>query len=64
VNGAEVERTATGFAVRVPKSETPAVAGRLLAALPVVDLTITEPPVEQVIERVFAAPTSEADRDD
>jgi viologen exporter family transport system ATP-binding protein len=56
VDGAEVERTATGFAVRVPKSETPAVAGRLLATLPVADLTIEEPPVDRVIEEVFAGP--------
>ena len=31
-------------------------ASRLLAALPVADLTIEEPPVDQVIEQVFAAP--------
>jgi ABC-2 type transport system ATP-binding protein len=63
VNGAEMEPTATGFTVRVPKAETPAVASRLLAALPIADLTIEEPPVDQVIEKVFAAPTSEADWD-
>ena len=63
VNGAEMERTATGFTVPIPKTETPAVASRLLAALPIADLTIEEPPVDQVIEAVFAAPTSEADRD-
>src|SRR5215212_3125211 len=63
VNGAEMEPTATGFTVRVPKTQTPAVASRLLAALPIADLTIEEPPVDQVIEKVFAAPTSEADRD-
>ena len=58
-NGAEVERTATGFTVRVSKADTPAVAGRLLAALPVADLTIEEPPVDQVIEQVFAAAGAE-----
>jgi ABC-2 type transport system ATP-binding protein len=63
VNGAEIEPTATGFTVRVPKTETPAVASSRLAALPIADLTIEEPPVDQVIEKVFAAPTSEADRD-
>jgi ABC-2 type transport system ATP-binding protein len=59
VDGAEVERTATGFAVRVPKTDTPAVAGRLLATLPVTDLTIEEPPVDRVIEEVFAGPARE-----
>jgi ABC-2 type transport system ATP-binding protein len=62
VNGAEVERTATGFVVRVTKADTAAMAGRLLAALPVADLTIEEPPVDQVIEQVFAgAATQERD---
>jgi ABC-2 type transport system ATP-binding protein len=62
-DGGEVERTATGFAVRVPKAETPAVASRLLAALPVADLTIEEPPVDEVIEQVFAATAPEEHRD-
>ena len=57
VDGAEVTRTVTGFAVRVPKIDTPAVAGRLLAILPVADLTIEEPPVDEVIEQVFASST-------
>ena len=57
-----MERTATGFTVRVPKAETPAVAGRLLAALPVADLTIEEPPIDQVIEEVFAGPAPIGDR--
>ena len=63
VNGADVTRTATGFSVQVPKAETPAMAGRLLAALPVADLTIEEPPVDAVIEQVFAttAPVAHAD---
>jgi ABC-2 type transport system ATP-binding protein len=63
VDGADVERTATGFSVRVAKANTPAVASRLLAALPVADLTIEEPPVDQVIEQVFAAPAPAEDRD-
>ena len=63
VDGAEVERTATGLTVRVAKAATPAVASRLLAALPVADLTIEEPPVDQVIEQVFAAPAQAEDRD-
>jgi ABC-2 type transport system ATP-binding protein len=64
VNGADVERTATGFTVRVSKADTPAVAGRLLAALPVADLTIEEPPVDQVIEQVFASTAVTEGHDD
>jgi ABC-2 type transport system ATP-binding protein len=40
--------------LRVPKSETAAVTGRLLADLPVIDLTVEDPPIEEVIEQVFA----------
>ncbi|MBX3011321.1 MAG: ATP-binding cassette domain-containing protein [Caldilineaceae bacterium] len=40
--------------LRVPKLDTAKVAGRLLAELPVNDLTIEDPPIEEVIERVFA----------
>jgi ABC-2 type transport system ATP-binding protein len=64
VDEADVERTATGFTVRVAKANTPAVAGRLLAALPVADLTIEEPPIDQVIEQVFASTAVSEDRDD
>jgi ABC-2 type transport system ATP-binding protein len=40
--------------LRVPKAETPRVTARLLADLPVIDLTVEDPPIEEVIERVFA----------
>jgi ABC-2 type transport system ATP-binding protein len=39
--------------LRVPKAETARVTGRLLADLPVIDLTVEDPPIEEVIERVF-----------
>lgn len=41
-------------ALRVPKLDTARVAGRLLAEFPVNDLTIEDPPIEEVIEQVFA----------
>ena len=56
--GTVTGRTASGVTVRVPKASTPAAAGRLLAALPVVDLTIEDPPIERVIEDVFAQPAA------
>jgi ABC-2 type transport system ATP-binding protein len=40
--------------LRVPKEETARVTGRLLAELPVLDLTVEDPPVEEVVEHVFA----------
>jgi hypothetical protein len=35
------------------------VTARLLAELPVVDLSVADPPIDEVIDRVFSAPTSE-----
>jgi ABC-2 type transport system ATP-binding protein len=40
--------------LRVAKAETARVTERLLADLPVIDLTVEDPPIEEVIERVFA----------
>ncbi len=40
--------------LRVPRAETTAVAGRLLADLPVVDVGIEDLPIEDVIRAVFA----------
>jgi ABC-2 type transport system ATP-binding protein len=37
----------------VPKSETASVTGRLLAELPITDLTVEDPPIEDVIEQIF-----------
>jgi ABC-2 type transport system ATP-binding protein len=41
-------------ALRVPKSETAAVTAKLLASVKILDLTVEDPPIEDVIERVFA----------
>ncbi len=40
--------------LRVPRTETARTTERLLADLPVIDLTVEDPPIEDVIERVFA----------
>ena len=40
--------------LRVPRAETAHVTARLLADLPVTDLTVEDPPIEEVIERVFS----------
>jgi ABC-2 type transport system ATP-binding protein len=40
--------------IRVGRGLAPEVAGRLLRDLPVADLTIEDPPIEDVIESVFA----------
>jgi ABC-2 type transport system ATP-binding protein len=42
------------FTLRVPKEKTAEITGRLLADLPVIDLLVEDPAIEEVIERVFA----------
>jgi ABC-2 type transport system ATP-binding protein len=39
--------------LQVPKASTANVTGRLLADLPVIDLLVEDPPIEEVIDRVF-----------
>jgi ABC-2 type transport system ATP-binding protein len=41
--------------VSVPKEETSQATARLLAEHEVVDLTVEDPPIEDVIEQVFAS---------
>jgi ABC-2 type transport system ATP-binding protein len=41
------------FTLRVPREATSQITGRLLADLPVIDLLVEDPPIEEVIERVF-----------
>ena len=51
----EVVSCADGsFTLRVPKAKTARVTERLLADLPVIDLLVEDPPIEEVIARVFA----------
>ena len=41
------------FSLKVPKERTPEAASRLLAELPILDLSIEDPPIEDVIDQVF-----------
>jgi ABC-2 type transport system ATP-binding protein len=52
--GEVVEKDTTHVTLRVPKPETSRVTARLLADLPITDLTVEDPPIEEVIELVFA----------
>jgi ABC-2 type transport system ATP-binding protein len=54
--GDVVNQDGDRITLRVPKAETSRVAARLLADHEVLDLTIEEPPIEDVIESVFAQP--------
>lgn len=52
--GEVVTAEGSRITLRVPKAETATVTGRLLADLPVIDLTVEDPPIEEVIEQVFS----------
>jgi ABC-2 type transport system ATP-binding protein len=55
--GEVIARDGDRATLRVPKAETSRVAARLLSEHEVLDLTIEEPPIEDVIEMVFAQST-------
>lgn len=52
--GEVMSRDGCRVTLRVPKADTSRVTARLLADLLVDDLTVEDPPIEDVIERVFA----------
>jgi len=52
--GEVVDHDGTRVTLLVPKETAASVTGQLLSALPVIDLTVQEPPIEEVIEQVFA----------
>ncbi|HYM95783.1 MAG TPA: ATP-binding cassette domain-containing protein, partial [Candidatus Sulfotelmatobacter sp.] len=56
--GEVLEREGLRAKLRVPKAEAPRIAARLLREQQVGDLTIEEPPIEDVIEVVFAQQAS------
>ena len=52
---AEVVSAAAGrLVLRVPAARAAALIARLVAVVPVVDVTVADPPIDEVIERVFA----------
>ncbi len=52
--GTIVEQEADKVKLRVPKAEAPRITSLLLSEYPVTDLTIEDPPIEDVIEQVFS----------
>jgi ABC-2 type transport system ATP-binding protein len=57
--GEVLNQEGTRFTLRVPKVDTAQVTARLLADLPVEDLNVEDPPIEDVIEHVFAQAKAE-----
>jgi len=58
--GRVVEHTATAVALQVPQSELQAVVAQVLSALPLVDLTVEDPPLEEVMRDLFAGAVPDA----
>jgi len=52
--GEVISKDGSRVSLRVPRSETAQVTARLLSEQRVEDLTVVEPPIEDVIERVFS----------
>ena len=51
--GEVVEQEGLKVTLRVPRTETSTVVAKLLQELPILDLTVADPPIEAVIEQVF-----------
>ncbi len=51
--GEVTESTADRASIRVHREQVPAVTARVLAELPVADLSVTDPPLESVMDRVY-----------
>lgn len=52
--GAEVtESDGLGLSVRVPRADAPSITAQLLQTVPVADLTVEDPPIEAVIDRIY-----------
>jgi len=51
--GTVIEREGDTIKLRVPKVDAPGVTSRLLSECPIIDLTIEDPLIEDIIERVF-----------
>ena len=51
--GTVVQTEGTKVTLRLPREQTSQVVSRLLTDLPVVDLTVEDPAIEEVIDQVF-----------
>lgn len=56
-----VERDGTKVKLRVPRAETSQAVARLLSEIPVVDLTVEDPAIEEVIDQIFQGTLEEAE---
>ncbi len=58
--GEVLNQDAGHVTLRIPREKTPEITARILAEQPVDDLTVEDPPIEDVIEKVFNQQSAEA----
>lgn len=59
--GEVLTRDGDHVTLRIPREKTPDITARILAEQPIVDLTVEDPPIEDVIEKVFSLKSAEGD---
>ena len=57
--GEVISRDAGSIALRAPREQVPRLTAQLLAEVPIIDLSVEDPPIEDVIEMVFAGGADE-----
>jgi ABC-2 type transport system ATP-binding protein len=55
-----LNQDASDFTLRIPREKTPDITARILAEQKVEDLTVEDPPIEDIIEKVFSQKSVEA----
>jgi len=58
--GEVLNQDASHFTLRIPREKTPDITARILAEQKVEDLTVEDPPIEDIIEKVFSQKSVEA----
>jgi ABC-2 type transport system ATP-binding protein len=58
--GEVIDTNGSRISLRVPREETPGVTTRLLSEYDVLDLTVEDPPIDDVIELAFASASAAA----
>jgi ABC-2 type transport system ATP-binding protein len=61
--GEVVEIEGLQVKIRVPKADTPRITGEILAELTIQDLTVEDPPIEEIIDRVFSQTEIEPEKE-
>jgi ABC-2 type transport system ATP-binding protein len=58
--GEVLNQDAGHVTLRIPREKTPEITARILSEQQVDDLTVEDPPIEDIIEKVFAQKSAEA----